>query len=61
MTNTYKYLWLLCGCIGLIGAVHYFMTSTGILFVAIPFIACLIFRMLYVKSASEENDRRRKK
>ena len=54
MTNLFKYLYLICGCLGLAGAYFYFTQKSSILFVVVPFIACLIFRMLYLKNAAQD-------
>ncbi|MGE4353013.1 MAG: hypothetical protein AB7D36_02875 [Oscillospiraceae bacterium] len=59
MTNLYKYLWLICGCIGLYGAYTYFMHKEGILLVAVSFIACIVFRLLYVKSRLKDQEKRK--
>ena len=59
MTKLYKYLWLLFGLLGLYGAYTYFMTRGSILLVAISFVACIIFRMLYVRSRLADQEKRK--
>ncbi|MGI6028577.1 MAG: hypothetical protein ACOX81_04115 [Candidatus Heteroscillospira sp.] len=50
MTKTFKYLYLLCGCIGLFGAYQYLMHDRGIAIVFVGFVLCILFRMLFVRS-----------
>lgn len=54
MTNLFKYLYLICGCIALVGAWLYFTRSQGILIVVIGFALCIIFRMLYIRGLVQD-------
>ena len=56
MTNLFKYLFLICGCIGLFGAWQYFTTKQGIGIVAIGFVLCIVFRMLYLRGLVQDQE-----
>ena len=60
MTNLFKYLYLICGCIGLYGAWQYLFKSQGIAIVFIGFILCVIFRMLYIRGLVQDQEKAEK-
>jgi len=62
-TNLFKWLYLLFGCISLYGVYVYFTTRvpTTMLLVVVPFITCWICRVMYLKSLSEDQDKKSRK
>ena len=51
LIKLYKYLYYIFGCVSLVFAFNYFSNQTGIIYVFISFVLCLVARMMHYRTA----------